>query len=165
MIFSIKKYLRSKKNKHYQDELIEKLNKEHTKLFEIVTQMDEHIQNENLKQIKKLISKFKKELELHLLYEDTNLYEHLYLRYQYYPEIKNEINAKHEEMKNIAKAVHNFIETHYDFADFHQFKTDFENVKNVLVKRVSFEEDVLYDIYNNMYKVDVILYKFKHHKR
>jgi len=161
MFFSIKKYFRSKKKKMYQSELIEKLNKEHQTLFNIVISMEEAINKKDIKKIKKLVDSFKKELELHLLYEDTNLYEHLYNRYYYYENVRDVIQDKHNEMKDIAKAVQGFIETHQNLDDLEAFNKDFQVVKDVLVKRVSFEEEVLYDIYNKIYKIDTILEKFK----
>jgi hypothetical protein len=159
MLYSIKKFFRKKKKDLYQNELIEKLNKEHQKLFDIVTKMDNAIEKKDIKQIKKLISTFKKELELHLLYEDTNLYEHLYLKYYYYDDIREAIKNKHDEMKNIAQAVEDFIATHKDLDNFDKFVKDFEGIKKVLVKRISFEEETLYDIYDSSYTKDIILKK------
>jgi len=161
MIFRIKKYFRAKKKNHFQDELIEKLNKEHQKLFELVEQMDEVIEKDDIKKIKKFLNVFKQELELHLLYEDTNLYEHLYLRYSFYPEVKDAIKQKHEEIKNIGLAVGEFINNHKDLQSVSAFKKDFEVIKQVLVKRVEFEEEILYDIYATNHKIDKILLKLK----
>jgi len=161
MIVSIRKYFRSKIKRHYQDTLIERLNGEHQKLFAIVGKMDEAIEAKNLKKIKKLVDKFKTELVLHLLYEDTNLYEHLYNRYYYYKNVRDEIKKKHNEMKDIAGAVQKFIEKHKNLDDLDDFKKDFDGVKGVLVKRVSFEEEILYDIYHTMQKNDVIINKLK----
>jgi len=161
MIFAIKKYFRSKKNNSYQDELIQKLSQEHQKLFELVAKLEEAISNKNIKKIQKLVGSFKKELELHLLYEDTNLYEHLYLRYHYFDDIKQEIEKKHNEMKDIAKSVEKFIQTHQNLNEFEKFVDDFNMVKNVLINRVSFEEEILYDIYHNRYDSNVVLEKFK----
>jgi len=161
MIFKIKKYFRGKKKSYYQDELINKLNNEHQKLFDLVGKMDEAADNKDSKKLKKLIEMFKKELELHVLYEDTNLYEHLYLRYHYYEDVKLEIKQKHDEIKDIAIAVQNFIETHQDLKSINKFKEDFGMIKNVLVKRVSFEEEILYDIYLTNQNVNKILLKLK----
>ena len=161
MFFRIKKYFKGKKNKFYQNELIDKLNIEHQKLFEIVGKMDEAIAEKNAKKIKKLIGVFSRELELHVLYEDTNLYEHLYLRYHYYPDVRTEIEKKHNEIKNIAVAVGDFITKHKKLDNIDSFKDDFEAVKQVLVKRVSFEEEILYGIYATNQKTDQILLKLK----
>jgi len=161
MIFKIKKYFRGKTKKYYQDELINKLNKEHQKLFSLVGKMDEVAEKKDIKKLKKLIEIFKKELELHVLYEDTNLYEHLYLRYHYYPDVKSEIKQKHDEIKDIAVAVQKFIETHQDLNSLTKFKEDFEVIKQVLVKRVSFEEEILYDIYMTNQNVNNIVLKLK----
>jgi len=160
MIFKIKKYFKSKKNKYFQDELIDKLHKEHEKLFEIVGKMDEAVEKKNVKKLKKLINTFKQELELHVLYEDTNLYEHLYLRYHYYPEIREEIEKKHNEIKDIAVAVEDFINSHKEL-NIDKFEEEFETIKEVLVKRVSFEEEILYDIYATNQKIDKILLNLK----
>jgi len=160
MIFHIKKFFRGKKNKYFQNELIEKLNKEHQKLFEVVGKMDEAIEAKDIKKLKKLIKIFKQELELHVLYEDTNLYEHLYLRYHYYPDVRVEIEKKHNEIKDIAGVVENFINSHKDL-DLDKFKIEFEVIKDVLVKRVSFEEDVLYEIYDTNKKPNDVLLVLK----
>jgi len=164
MIHSIKKFIRSKKNSIYQNELIDKLSNEHQKLFKIVEKMDKAIEKENKKKIKKLISSFKKELELHILYEDTNLYEHLYLRYYYYDDIRDEIEKKHNQMKKIAQAVEEFIDNHMQLDNFEQFIKDFKVIKDVMLKRVEFEEEVLYDLYDRIYSSDVVLYKLKYNK-
>jgi predicted oxidoreductase (fatty acid repression mutant protein) len=164
MIHSIKKFIRSKKNSIYQNELIDKLSNEHQKLFKIVEKMDKAIEKENKKNIKKLISSFKKELELHILYEDTNLYEHLYLRYYYYDDIRDEIEKKHNQMKKIAQAVEEFIDSHMQLDNFEQFIKDFKVIKDVMLKRVEFEEEVLYDLYDRIYSSDVVLYKLKYNK-
>lgn len=164
MIHSIKKFIRSKKNSIYQNELIDKLSNEHQKLFKIVEKMDKAIEKENKKNIKKLISSFKKELELHILYEDTNLYEHLYLRYYYYDDIRDEIEKKHNQMKKIAQAVEEFIDNHMQLDNFEQFIKDFKVIKDVMLKRVEFEEEVLYDLYDRIYSSDVVLYKLKYNK-
>jgi len=164
MIHSIKKFIRSKKNSIYQNELIDKLSNEHQKLFKIVEKMDKAIEKENKKNIKKLISSFKKELELHILYEDTNLYEHLYLRYYYYDDIRDEIEKKHNQMKKIARAVEEFIDNHMQLDNFEQFIKDFKVIKDVMLKRVEFEEEVLYDLYDRIYSSDVVLYKLKYNK-
>ena len=163
MIFQIKKYLRSKRKDHFQDVLIEKLNKEHQKLFELVGKMEEVLQKENYKKLNKLIAEFKKELELHVLYEDTNLYEHLYTRYYYYDDIKSIIKQKHDEINNIATAVEEFISKYAKLGsnNIEEFKKEFSAIKDVLVKRVSFEENSLYDIYMNNYKKSEILKKLK----
>ena len=55
MIHSIKKFIRSKKNSIYQNELIDKLSNEHQKLFKIVEKMDKAIEKENKKNHNKLI--------------------------------------------------------------------------------------------------------------
>jgi len=157
MIHRIKKYFRSKPNKFYQSELIEKLHTEHQKLVEIVLEIEQALEESKIRKIKKLLKNFAKELELHLLYEDTNLYEHLYIRYFYYTEIKEKIQAKHNEMKEIAEVVKKFLETHKELKYIEAFRKDFETIKSVLVKRVEFEEGVLYDIYNNVHKKEYVL--------
>jgi len=161
MIFKIKKYFRGKVNKHYQDELINKLNQEHQKLFSLVGEMDEAVEKGKIRKLKKLVNSFKKELELHVLYEDTNLYEHLYLRYHYYEDVRLAIKRKHDEIKGIAVAVQAFIDTHKELHSVDEFKKDFEGIKQVLVKRVSFEEEVLYDIYNTNQNTSKIIFKLE----
>ena len=161
MIHSIKKYFRSKKNKYYQDELIAKLNKEHQKLFEIVGLIDKSIKNRDKREIKKHIKNFIKTLELHLLYEDSNLYEHLYLRFYYYEESREEIIKKHNQMKEIAKVVESFIETHQELNDFDTFIEEFKVIKDVLVKRVNFEEEILYELYDGCYDPELVVKRLK----
>ena len=161
MIFRIKKFLKGIKNPYYQDELISKLHTEHQKLFTLVGQMDEAIEKNNIKKLKKLLNVFKQELELHVLYEDTNLYEHLYLRYHYYPDVRNEIEKKHNEIKDIAVVVADFIATHKNLDSVEKFEKDFNIIKDVLVKRVSFEEEILYEIYADNQKPSKIIEKLK----
>ena len=161
MIFKIKKFFKGIKNPYYQDELISKLHIEHQKLFTLVGQMDEAIEKKDSRKLKKLINSFKQELELHVLYEDTNLYEHLYLRYHYYPEVRAEIEKKHNEIKDIAVVVGDFINTHKKLDSLERFQEDFNIIKDVLVKRVSFEEEILYEIYATNQKASNIIDKLQ----
>ena len=161
MIHSIKKYFRSKKNKYYQDELIAKLNQEHQKLFEIVGLMDQSVEKRDKKEIKKHIKNFIETLELHLLYEDSNLYEHLYLRFCYYKISREEILKKHNQMKEIALVVENFIKKHQELNDFDGFIEEFAVIKNVLVKRIKFEEEILYELYDGCYDPKIVVEKLQ----
>ena len=161
MIHSIKKYFRSKKNKYYQDELIEKLNQEHQKLFEIVGLMDKSVEKRDKKEIKKHIKNFIKTLELHLLYEDSNLYEHLYLRFYYYEESREEIIKKRNQMKEIALVVENFIKKYQELNDFDSFVEEFAAIKDVLVKRIKFEEEILYELYDGCYNPKIVVEKLQ----
>jgi hemerythrin len=163
MIYHIRKFLRKKKNSFYQDKLINKLNKEHQKLVEIVGMLEGAVDNQDINQIRLLLKRFKQELELHVLYEDTNLYEYLYWKYYFFEDIRKAIHNKQAEMGEIIKTVQNFIKQYQNLNDINQFIQDFEIVKEVLVKRVQFEEEILYDIYNNFYKWQEVLKKIENY--
>ena len=60
--------------------------------------------------------------------------------------------------RDIAVAVEDFINNHKKL-NIDEFKEEFEMIKEVLVKRVNFEEKALYDIYVNNYKISNVLNK------
>ena len=163
MIYSIRKYIRTKTKPFYQNDLIEKLNREHKHLLGMVLAIEEFIKTEKVKLIKKMLKKLKKELELHLLYEDTNLYEHLYLRYKFSPNVREEILNKHNEMKQIAEIAQGFFQKYANLEKkmIEEFNKELQTIKSVLLKRVEFEEEILYELYNKNYSSDIVLAKLK----
>ena len=76
----------------------------------------------------------------------------------------DEIEKKHNQMKKIAQAVEEFIDNHMQLDNFERFIKDFKVIKDVMLKRVEFEEEVLYDLYDRIYSSDVVLYKLKYNK-
>ncbi len=161
ILYSFKKFLRQKKNNLYQDKLIIRLNKEHRHLVSLALRIEEAVKNNDLKLFKSLLRKFEKELELHLLYEDTNLYEHLNSKYRFFDEVKNLISKKQNEMKDIASCVSSFIERYKKSENLENFLKEFSNIKEILLKRIEFEENILYDIYKNSYTPNKVLIKLK----
>ena len=161
MIYHIRKFLRKRPNSSYQDKLIKKLNNEHKLLLEVAINVELAAKNGNIDMLRKLLDKFEKELELHLLYEDTNLYEYLVWKYNFFEDVKIEIVKKQKEMENIAKVAKDFIDFYKTHDDLDKFLEDFENIKEVLIKRIEFEETTLYDIYNNSYKWEDVLKRLR----
>jgi iron-sulfur cluster repair protein YtfE (RIC family) len=161
MIYHVRKLLRKRKNSFYQEKLIKKLNDEHQLLINLALSLEEAAKKDDIQTLKKLLDKFQKELELHLLYEDTNLYEYLHWKFYFFEDIRKAIEKKHQEMSNIAVAVQDFITYYKENNDTKNFLNDFEGIKEILVKRIEFEENVLYDIYDSFYKWQEVLAKFK----
>jgi len=147
MITKIRKFLRSQKNSLYNPNLIEKLHKDHQKLFMLFTKLENNPTLNNFK-------KFMKELELHLLLEDTNLYYHLEIKYtlckintiKEVQEKITEIIPKFEELEKLIKLK----------AAKESINEILKEIKEYLIKRIELEEKLLFNLYENVYKCEEI---------
>jgi iron-sulfur cluster repair protein YtfE (RIC family) len=151
MIYAIKKFLRYKKTASYQDKLIKELMQDHRQLLDFIPQIESAAREDNLEKFRKLLNAFYKELDLHLLYEDTHLYEYLKWKYSFFDEARDMIKDKQAEMDKIAREIKEFISIYKKKSDLTNFLEDFKRIQEVLLKRIEFEEKTLYDIYNNSY--------------
>jgi len=147
MIFKIRRFLRSQKNSLYNPNLIEKLHKDHQKLLNLFIKLENKPTINNF-------NNFIKELELHLLLEDTNLYHHLEIKYSLckintIKEVKEkitEIIPKLEKVENLIKLK----------ASKKSITPILKEIKKYLLNRIHLEEDLLFSLYENVYKCEKI---------
>jgi len=141
MIKYFRKKLRSKKNNLHNAKLIDKLQKEHKTLVKLFIKL---AQNPTIKNFNNFMS----ELELHLLLEDTNLYENLELRYSLCPShhLIQEVKNKITEIVPVIEKLKTQIENK---SSKEEMDSTIEIIKNYLLKRIEFEEKVLFTIYDN----------------
>ena len=151
MIYSLKKYIRSINDSHYNDKLIKTLQKDHQKLFSLFIPLEEMFENE--KKFKKQLEKFLKELELHLTLENSKLYTYLEKKYKYCD--TSEISYIKTEIQNNASLFEKLLE-YVNNKETEKAKETFEAIKNFLVKRIKFEEEFLYEAYLNTKKCSEI---------
>ena len=64
-------------------------------------------------------------------------------------------------MKEIALVVENFIKKYQELNDFDSFVEEFAAIKDVLVKRIKFEEEILYELYDGCYNPKIVVEKLQ----
>jgi molybdopterin converting factor small subunit len=151
MINTIKKHLRSIQNNTFNDKLINKLKKDHMTLLNIFSLLKSSIENQQTKKSLKTLNKFLKELELHLLLENSQLYTHIETKYKLC-NLKNIQDIKNEIEKNsfLFEELKSFIEE----KNFNEAKKTLEKIEDFLLKRIQYEEKKLYKLYLNAYKCE-----------
>ncbi len=152
MLKKIRKTLRSKENKYHKRDLIKKLQKDHQKLLKHFLALEKAINNKSPSAIKKL-NKFINELELHLILENSQLYTHLESKYRFcnlkiMQEIKEEIPKNASLFLQLKKSLEEkkYIEA----------QAILNTIRTFLFKRIKFEEEKLYKIYDKIYKCNEV---------
>ncbi|WP_457563137.1 hemerythrin domain-containing protein [Caminibacter pacificus] len=152
MLKSIRKTLRSKKNKYHKRDLVKKLQKDHQKLLKLFLSLEEAINKKSPSAIKKL-QKFIDELELHLTLENSQFYAHLESKYRFcnlkiMQEIKEEIPKNAPLFLQLKKSLEEkkYIEA----------QAILNTIRTFLFKRIKFEEEKLYKIYDKIYKCNEV---------
>jgi transcriptional regulator of heat shock response len=161
MINFIRKKIRSKKQTLKNEKLIEKLKEDHRKLLKLFNDVEESV--ELCKQKKKrkeyCVKKFDaflNELSLHLILENSQLYEHLEIKYKYcdirrMKHIKEEIPSHSELLKEIKFSL--LAE------DYQKAEQNLHTLKLFLLARIKFEEEKLYELYEKTFPCERIKYK------
>jgi hypothetical protein len=91
-------------------------------------------------------------LIMHINFEDSLLYSYLNDKYRYSDEKMTFITNASKEMQNISEVALKFInecsnpELYIQYRD--KFKKELEIIGDILVKRIEFEEDRLYPLYD-----------------
>jgi len=141
MINIVRKILRSKKNTIHNPKLIKKLHKDHQTLLKLFIKLENKPSINNF-------NRFMKELELHLLLEDTNLYATLESRYSLcksdaiIQEVKNKITEAIPQLEKLQ----NLIENNGSKEEINHL---LNAIKDYLLHRINLEEKVLFNIYDH----------------
>jgi regulator of sigma D len=133
--------------------LIHQLKNDHKKLFNIYNKLySSFISNSNHKEIEDILNQLKVMLIMHINFEDSLLYSYLNDKYRYSDEKMTFITNASKEMQNISEVALKFInecsnpELYIQYRD--KFKKELEIIGDILVKRIEFEEDRLYPLYD-----------------
>jgi len=143
MINFIRKKIRSKRKKTHNPDLIQKLHKDHKRLVKLFTKLAENPTEKNY-------NNFVKELELHLLLEDTNLYEGLFHRYTICA-VKEDIREFKDKIVEIVPIIEKVGEYIKNKESSNKINELFEIIKDYLIKRIELEENLLFEIYSEFY--------------
>ena len=134
----------------YDNTLINELNQEHEKLFIIYDKIIETYISKKYRKTLKYLKKFYETYHLHILKEDNQLYNYLKTKYKFFPEIKEQITQKQEEMKKITLKLEEFILKYNNIKTIQEnnkFLKELGEIGKALTERVKFEETKLYDKY------------------
>ncbi len=140
---------RIKPKRTYNNKLINELNQEHEKLFIIYDKIIETYISKKYRKTLKYLKKFYEAYHLHILKEDKQLYNYLIVKYRFFPEIKNQIIEKQQEMKKITIALEEFVLKYNNTKNIQSedFLKDLGEIGKALTQRVEFEENELYEKY------------------
>ncbi|QCI28470.1 hemerythrin domain-containing protein [Caminibacter pacificus] len=152
MLKSIRKTLRSKENKYHKRDLIKKLQKDHQKLLKLFLALEEAINKKSPNAIKKL-HHFIDELELHLILENSQFYTHLESKYRFC-NLKKLKEIKEEIPKNATLFLQ--LKNTLEEKNFAEAQELFNIIRTFLFKRIRFEEEKLYKIYDNLHTCNEI---------
>ena len=143
------KAMRIKTKDTFDSSLIKELHEEHKTLFNLYEKISNEIENENYKKVLKLLKKFYEAYHLHILKEDKQLYNYLITKFKFFEDEQKEILQKQQEMQEITKFIEEFSNKYNSLEKIKskEFLSDFKTIGDVLVKRVKYEEEVLYQKY------------------
>ncbi len=125
--------------------LIEELKKDHSEIVAILNEVKELgiLSNEGQA---KLLS-VKESLLAHLRKEDKQLYPVLKKGAEHNKDLKNTLDLFAIDMENVSRVVQEFFDKYSRGVSGKELQKEFENLCEALDKRISNEEDILYDEY------------------
>jgi hemerythrin-like domain-containing protein len=136
-----------------EDSLISNLKKHHRELFKIYEKILKLLHNKKIDKIPERLEQFNYKFKQHIMYEENFFYTKLHHMYRNDEEKQFYILSKKEEMKNIAKAIEKFIKKYTNVEMIRQeinlFEKELIKFGEILKKRISFEENVLYLMYKS----------------
>jgi len=141
MIKFFRKKLRSKKNKLHNSNLLKQLHKDHEQLIKLFTKLTEQPSTKNF-------DNFMNELKLHLLLEDTNLYESLSHRYSLC-KANHLIQRVKDKITEIVPKIEKLSQLIENKASENEINSTLEEIKDYLIKRIELEEEILFDLYKD----------------
>jgi len=102
-----------------------------------------------------LLKKFYYEYHLHILKEDKQLYTNLLLKFTYVEDKRKVVEERQKEMEGITAFIEDFalktlssVEHGVSGLDVEEFNKKLQFLGDALTKRVQFEEEELYELYN-----------------
>jgi hypothetical protein len=134
----------------YSRNLIKHLIKEHKQLMKLINSLEHSLLISKEMSLKRL-EKFRYEFELHVLLEHKKLYTMLSAKYRpcglkKIEEIKSELNKIIELFGKLEDKIHE--------RKIKEAKLLLNTVKKYLIKRIEFEEKILYKLYEHDYTCD-----------
>ncbi len=138
--------------REHNPSLIYQLKNDHKKLFNIYNELyNSFTSNRNHKEIEDILTQLKIMLVMHINFEDSLLYSYLHGRYRHSNDKIEFIDNASKEMQGISKVALKFIQDCSDPELYSKhkdkFKKELELIGDILVKRIEFEEDRLYPLY------------------
>ncbi len=128
--------------------LIEELKKEHSEIVATLNEVKNLgiLSNEGQN---KLMS-VEASLLAHLEIEDDQMYPTLRKEAEQNKNLQNTLDLFAMDMDNVSKAVQGFFDKYSEELSGEELQKDFENLCNALSKRISNEEESLYEEYGNL---------------
>jgi len=145
MIQFFKKLFGTKKQ---NNALIDTLKGDHKNLVNIYTKIHKAVEKNNFAQAQSELKNFVHEYNKHILLEDTQLYIALEEKYKDKKQILKTIRSIGKDMNDITRTI-TFFEKKYKIinnSNKEEFLAELDNIGEVLVKRVEFEEERLYTL-------------------
>ena len=147
----VQRRTRSKHTINYDPNLIQELEDDHGALVELFGRIwSEGFETKNYVKTASLISQFKSDFQAHLLTENVKFYVYLEQSLAEDPHNYAIVKEFRADMNEIANAAVKFCKKYQcDFSPalVKQFKDDYQQVGEVLTRRVSLEEKSLYILY------------------
>ncbi len=143
--FKLKSLLINESSKK-RDKLIQELTKEHQHLIELYNKIK---QETNPKKKLKLLKDFYYEYNLHMLKEEKQLYNYLYIKYRFIPDKQEYIQQKHKDIKDITNFIEEFAKKYskVESIQTEEFEKEFETLGKILTQRIKTEEEKLFSLY------------------
>ncbi len=135
----------------YKPELVATLKDDHQILFNIVGRIQKAVDNKNWSTVTKELQIFREKIYAHLLIENIDLYIYLQRSLADDPVNLKMMRELQKEMSGISTAVVNFLSKYKTLEKEanlqEEFPSEFNDVCDVLVRRIECEERVLYPMY------------------
>ena len=142
------------KRKDKITEIINDLKKEHQYLLELYNNINENIKNNNFDKVKEDRELFLQELLKHLEKEDNNIYKNIYDLEKIDKTVLETIQKIQKDIEPIAnKLLISFKKfKKIDNSNKFNFLYDFNYLGSIILKRINFEEKILYNYFLQKFK-------------
>ncbi|MBN2824238.1 MAG: hemerythrin domain-containing protein [Campylobacterales bacterium] len=137
---------------NYNAQLINMLENDHEQLFTLYHQIQEQFaQDSNFKQMQSVLNDFKLALEIHLMVENTQLYDYIRYKNKENNNSNEFVDSVQDEMKTIADNAMAFIQKYSTQKGYEEnidhFLEDLSKIGITFSKRIIVEESKLYPLY------------------
>ncbi len=140
---------------HFDDSLIRKLKNDHAELFRLFNEIKTFSESGYLSALPELLTSFRLTLQTHLMLENVKFYAYLQQNFAKDADLMYFISDVKREMDNIAHTVVNFTNYYASQKLMPEkivvFRTELDDIGEILVKRVALEETRLYTLYMPSY--------------
>jgi len=137
---------------NYSDSLIMMLQNDHEQLFVLYHKIqDQFKENSDFKKMQSLLNDFKLALEIHLMVENTQLYDYIRIKNKANQDTTEFVDDVQNEMKLIADNALLFLQKYNTQEEYEQhidhFLEDLSQIGITFAKRIILEESKLYPLY------------------